>query len=379
MPEVETLPDDAAAADAALLAGEEPEQPAEEPVADAAEPQPDEPSGQPRDPQGRFTDTAPTPEPETPVDGAAVPDSETPGEPQEEAQAWSIHAEGSDFQIEGAVVGDDGVFIPAAQRERTETLIRQGLAYEGSSQTWFNEANQRQQETEQRAESALAQVDAAVAEKQHVLDHFEQLVEASQAQLAQGAALADTPLGQWMVGVAVNWPVLKAQAETRGLQVKAEVDSKRVETFDREREDAKLQPVMDKALSDWVLSYGEQAGLDRAVLEGVYKDLKDPRFKAVLFVRSPRDDVSQGIRKGDLAIDHTVVGDWISRVVGWRGSGTATTAAGAPTPAAPAKPAPTPPPTVSATRGPAPQKAPPAAPKTKEQADDELLYGTPDE
>ena len=361
-------------ADKALEQGSVPAPSVPEPSVETAPPP--EP-GKVRDERGRFTEAPPSePGPSATPEPGAPPESPAEAATPEEA-GWQFQSEGQPFGLDGALKGEDGVFIPEPQRTRAEELIRHGLLYEGRVQRWLSDRDQERQHLEGRLTAAESRIQAAEAEKQHVLGHFEQLIEASAIQIEQGVEVKDTPLGQWLLRATINWPVLKAQAEARGIELRSQATESELRTIRERQQEAEQEPLMLEALSDWVLHYGQQAGLDRPVLEQIYADLQQPQFRSQLFVRAPRDDVRAGIRKGELVINHAVVEQELQRVRRW-----VQPKGGAPMAAAPAPKAesqvpvrkPTPPPTVSATRGPAPRKPVPE-PKTLAEADALLEEG----
>lgn len=337
-------------------------------------------SDRPRDAQGRFAKDAPTPEPEPTDEVAAVPDSEMPSEPAAaEAEVpvsetpFKYTGDGREIDIPGSDVGDDGVFIPKAYLPELTKKLAAGEAMSGSAQRWFQEANTRQQQTEQRAIAAESKVTASEAQTAHVLGHFEGLIGQSEQLIRAGASPMDTPIGQWLLDCVSNWRVLQAESKVKAIESRTAADRQLLEQNQTKEREAQLQPMKESTLQQWVTYYGQQSGLDAASLESILGDLKQPRYESSLFVRAPHDDLQSGIRKGDLAIDHSVVKQEIERVARWlapyRGQAK-------PTPAKAVAPAikPKVPPTVGATRGPAPKKSS-IQPKTREEADDLLMSG----
>lgn len=347
-----------AEADAALVAPETPE------AAPAAEPTGQPTEGQARDEQGRFTQApkaAPDPSPEEPA-----PAPETPAEPTASAEpaaeapadypAFSYRADGQEFPVPGSAVGEDGVFIPKDQLPEVQQLLSAGKAAMGSVRQRLNEAAQREQ-------AAILRAEAAEVQGQHILAHFEQLIEQSQ----HVQDWAQSPAALWLQQAAINWPVLKAEAKAAGIEKQREADRQALERYQQQEQQARLRPIMEQTLEQGVQHFGRQAGLGETALRDVIQALKDPRWEAVVFPAAPYDDPAQGIKQGDRVIDYGVVQEWVRRAVTW--------GAGRQTPAATPKPAAKPvtpaavPPTV-ATKGKAP-KSGPAIPafKTKEEAD----------
>lgn len=368
-------------ADNALERGDETGETLQTPEGSApAEPSPaPAESGPPRDAQGRFAKAepaAPSPDtPDAPPADAAEP-TPTPETPAVEAEApdtpFTITADGQPFAIEGSAVGEDGVFIPTAALPKVERLLQQGIAWDGSAQRYMQQVNTRHQQLSQQYEGEKAARAAAETQLQHVLGHFEELIRAS-----QGQDLNTSPIGQWILGVQTNWPVLQAEARAKAIELKAEADRKALQQYKEEQDKASRRPLMEQAIGHWVQTYGQKHGLDRATMEALYADLRSPEYEKVLFVTAPHDDPLSGISKGDTVIDHSIVEREVQRVLRYRPS------APAPAPQRPATPTvrpptpqkkQTPPPTVSATRGPSPRKPLPV-PTSREEADRLLEEG----
>lgn len=266
----------------------------ESPTAPAAEPAA-EPSGLPRDAQGRFTSPEPTPEPapaevaptEPAPESPAAPPGEPPAPAEEPAEPFTYRADGQEFAIPGSLVGEDGVFIPTPQMPDLERLLASGRAASGSLQTRLTEATVSTQRATKRAEAAEQQL-------QHVLGHFETLIEKGQLQ-------------QWLDGVQQNWPILKAEAKARGLELQQQAERQELEQFREQQRVQQLRPVMDQTLESAVVRYGQPVGLDEAQMAEVYRLLHEPRYESLVFVKAPYDDPANGIRQGELVIDYSVV------------------------------------------------------------------------
>jgi hypothetical protein len=289
-------------ADAALTAGmPEPEEVSEPAAEPAAEP------GQPRDEQGRFTE-APTAEPEASQEEPAAP--EPPGEPTESVEgeppdaeegpyeSFSYRADGQEIEIPGSEVGDEGIFIPADQIPDVQNLLSAGKAFFGSARQRFSEAAAREQQAVQRAEAAEAQ-------SSHVLAHFENLIEKSQhANTIE--ELLQTPLGQWFMSVKQGWPILKAEAASKALEMKGQQAQQELQRYRQQEQDARLKPLMEQTLRQEIWSRGQQLGLDERTMQAVHQRLQ--RFdQAYLYPKAPEDYPADGIRKGDTVINRTVI------------------------------------------------------------------------
>ena len=298
-----------AAADAALVAPP-PESP-EAPAAPAAPEAAPESATQPRDAQGRFTSTPPA-EPAAPdTEGAPAPPPEPAGEPIAEPPAegaqdtypeFSYRADGQDLSIPGSAVGEDGVFIPADRLSEVQQLLSEGRASRGSVRQRFSELAQREQ-------AALTRAAAAEAERSQTLSHFESLIERSQGAIASGdgTQILQSPIGQWLMGVGQNWPVLKADAAVKAQELLRQAEQQELTRYREQERLTQLRPLMDATLEQSVWQYGATAGLDDAAMAEVYQLLHEPRYEGLAFVKAPYDDPVQGIRQGELVIDYGVV------------------------------------------------------------------------
>lgn len=295
-------------ADAALTGGgpepddvEVSETPAAEPAGESA---------QPRDDAGRFT-AAPEAAPEASQEEPAPPAD--PGEPEADAtgeepaaeepeEPVSYRADGQEFEIPGSAVGENGWFIPADQVPEVQQLLSSGRAAMGS-------VRERLSQAAQEAETARHEAAAAKAESQHVLAHFENLIERSQEALRQGTmdALVQSPLGQWFLGVAQGWPILKADAKTRAVEMASQTATRRLQEYEQRDQQARLRPLMADTVRSSVWQQGQAAGLDEQTLRSVEQMLTGEGYQRMLFVPAPYDDPAAGFRKGDLVIDHAVV------------------------------------------------------------------------
>jgi hypothetical protein len=267
--------------------------------ADEAPPAAAEPAapaeGQPRDEKGRFTGPAPEAEPEAPS-SAPAPAPETPGEPAppETAQAveesypeFTYRADGQEHAIPGSAVGEDGIFIPQQQVPELHQLLAAGRAAFGSVRQRLNDAAQREK-------AALDRAAAAEAQAQTILGHFETLIERGQ-------------IADWLQGVQLNWPVLKAEARAKAVELARQADADRLKQYEERDRVAQMRPLMEQTLEQSVAHFAQQAGLDQPTAQAVYQRLRDPRYESQLFVKAPYDDPVSGIRQGELVIDHSVV------------------------------------------------------------------------
>lgn len=285
-------------ADAALVADAAPETPAE--TAPASE--------QPRDEQGRFTsppqsepaaEQAPVETPETPGEpAAAAPEVEAPAE--ETYEPFVYRADGQDFDIPGSAVGDDGVFIPTDKIPELQQLLSEGRASRGSVRQRFSEIAQREQAAVKRAEAAEAQ-------SQQVLSHFENLIETGK-------------FPEWLQNVAQNWPILKAEAKAKALELQAQAERDELTRYREQNQMAAMRPVMDETLERTIKDYGLRYGLDADGMEQVFNLLHEPQYESLTFVRAPHDDLAAGFRKGDLVINYNTVEGAIRLATAGRGA-----------------------------------------------------------
>lgn len=350
----ETMPQTMEAADAALTStSESPEPVTETPAAEPAEQSP----GPVRDELGRFTSPAPKAEPEAP-EGDAAPAPETPGEPTAESEPEApaeqyepvkYRADGQDLEIPGSAVGSEGAFIPAAQLPEVLQLLSAGKAAFGS-------VRQRLSEAADQVKTANSRAEAAEAQAQHLLAHFEQMVESGQ-------------MGQWLEAVQQNWPILKAEAKAKAIEMQNKANADRLKQYEQREEQARLRPLMDSALERSVMQRGQALGLQPDDLAEVHRALKAQHMENLVFVRAPYDDPASGIRQGELVIDYSVVDAELQRAASWakRYGGKSVTTKPTAKPEAP-KPVNKVPPTVGAkgTRAPKQGSAIPAFKSTRE-------------
>jgi len=276
-------------ADAALTAP--PETPEVESPPEAVEASPE--GEQPRDELGRFTspqqDEAPAEETPPAESAAPAPEPETPpAEAEESFPEVTYRADGQEFAIPGSAVGEDGTFIPADQWTREVLpLLAEGRAARGSVLQRLSEASQREQTAVKRAEAAEAQA-------QQVLSHFESLIEKGQ-------------IGDWLQNVQQNWPVLKAEARAKALELAQQAERAELTRYRDQERMVQLRPLMDQTLRQSVARYGMELGIDEQVQAQVLQRLQDPQFQQIVFVPAPYDDPSAGIRQGETVINNSVV------------------------------------------------------------------------
>lgn len=280
------------------------EVPSEEPEAE----------GQPRDESGRFAspaeaeETPPGELPPEPVDSPEPRDEPTEaveGEtaPEEEYPEASYEVDGQQITLSGTAVGTDGVFIAP---ETWEQDVAPQLAAARELQSTYR---QRMSEVAQREQAAEASVQAAKAESQHVLAHFETLLEKSQDAFRVGTAeaLLNSPVGQWLLSAGQGWPILKAEARVKAIELSNQQATRRLEEYTQREQAERNRPLMASAVRSSIRQQGQALGLDEQTLQAVEQKLSDPGYQRLLFVPAPFDDPNGLFKKGEMVIDHGVV------------------------------------------------------------------------
>lgn len=352
----------------------------EEPAGE--EPQPETtdetatPDGRARDEKGRFVSTTPDQEqaesPEPVTDEEPAQPTDTAPEPEQEPQAPSIdpavqaqfdalppvtyRAYGQDFAIPGSKLGPEGAFIP-------KTALQEIARFMGSGREYHRRAG----EWEQRVKDADARAEAAEVSRDTVLQRLDQLV-------------AEGGLEDFLLDVARNYPVLKAEAEAAGLRRMNEQLRNGQQTREQQEQEAALRPVMDRALAEKVREFGQSAGLGKDDLKALYARLRAPEYQSVIFPVADRDMPEIGTKKGQRVINYAAIQqevDLLASVVQrYKQPPVVEQAAQRNAERQASRPKPTPPPTVAARRGPAPtgkQGKPPTFASTKEA--DEYWFG----
>lgn len=282
-----------------------PDLPAAEPAADA---------GQPRDEQGRFASPAPTEETEAaPADQveSSEPRDEPTDAPETEGEVSeaddypeaSFEVDGQEIALAGTAVGDDGVFIsPETWQQEVAPLLSAGRQLQGSFR-------QRMSDAAQQVQAAQAETAAAKAESSHVLAHFENLIEKSQDAIRQGTleSLLASPLGQWFLSVGQGWPILKADARTKAIEMASQNATRRLQEYEQREHAERMRPVMTQVLQDSIRRQGQSLGLDEQTLRAVEQKLLAPGYERLLFVPAPFDDPNGAFKRGETVIDHGVV------------------------------------------------------------------------
>lgn len=254
--------------------------PAEGAPADAAETPPAS-EAPARDEQGRFTKPAAAEaEPGTQETPEAEPDlSEYP--------VFTYRAEGRDVEFLGAVRDEEGniLFTPEAAQH-----LRQDLAYARAYQRRDAEYNRdigRERTSREAAETAL----------NHTLATFDQMVEQSQGATTM-EELVQTPIGQWLIGLARNWPSLRAEAMQKGFEIRSKAQDDELNRYRQQEEEAAQRPVMLQAVQDAVAHYGTQAGFTEKEQAELIKEYTTDEMLDLIFPRATQDDPATGVKKG---------------------------------------------------------------------------------
>jgi hypothetical protein len=343
--------------------------------APSAEPAPAEGS-QPRDDAGRFApksaDTAPAvaepalQEPQAKPSESPAPQAEPTPEPAPDLQAqidalpaFQYRADGEPVEIPGSKVGPDGAFIPKAAFLDLQRTLSAGRLYPKRHQEW-------RRETDAANEEAAAQKDAW----EFVIGFFDK-------KAAEGG------LVDWAQKAELEYPILREQAQARYWERKAKAAEKGLSSVTQQQQAALLRPQMDAALEGALQEFG--TGLDAGDVKELFDTLRRPDYEAALFPTAPEDMPEYGIRKGERIINRQLVRDEaerLRRIVGrYKPNGQPTaspaeTKAAAHNAAVQAGAKKQPPPTVGATRGPAPSGKPVTRPVfTNTEDADEYYFG----
>lgn len=281
------------------------------PEAPSVEP---EAQGQPRDESGRFASPAEAEE-TPPVDPTTEPveSPEPRDEPTEQPDGAvaeeddypeaSFEVDGQEISLSGSAVGEDGVWF--SPETWSQDVAPQLVAARELQSTY----RQRMSDLAQREQAAEANVQAAKAESQHVLAHFETLIERSQDALRSQnfETILSSPIGQWLLAVGQGWPILKAEARVKAIELSNQQATKRLEEYTQREQQERQRPLMAGAVQSSVWQQGQAMGLDEQTLRQVQQKLAEPGYQRILFVPAPFDDPQGAFRKGETVIDHSVV------------------------------------------------------------------------
>lgn len=149
-------------------------------------------------------------------------------------EGWGYTADGQRYDV-GTVL--DGVLsIPADQVQHVQQLLSEGRHHQGN---WQRE----RQESQRQVEAAQAEVTAAEAARQHLMETVE-----------GWANLGEDELADFMAGLKAQWPQIKAAAEAKGTESKNSAIVAENEQFRREGQERALLPQVEDALETEMVS-----------------------------------------------------------------------------------------------------------------------------
>ncbi|KKL59938.1 hypothetical protein LCGC14_2210310, partial [marine sediment metagenome] len=147
--------------------------------------------------------------------------SETPEVPVT-PETWGYAADGQRYDV-GTVL--DGVLsISADQVPHIQQLLSEGRHHQGN---WQRE----RQESQRQVEAARAEVTAAEATRQSLMDEFERV-----------ANLGEDELADYMAGLRSKWPQIKSAAEAKGADSRNSAVIAENEQYKREKQERELEP-----------------------------------------------------------------------------------------------------------------------------------------
>jgi hypothetical protein len=227
----------------------------EAPEAEEADPSPEdtpptEDEAQPRNPDGTFAEKPESEaQPEAPED-EATEDETVPGEEETPAEVepepFSFKADGTEFEVPGSAVSEEGLFVPPDQVELVTQLMRYGKTYQGSFRDQLAASKNE-------VKSANVERDAAQAARTVLLEKL--------------AAFAENPdaFAAFMDDFSRELPMLLASAQTAEAEAKGKADRERVAELEREADYLKMEPRLEDRLEEAIRYYGGIHGVD---LEG---------------------------------------------------------------------------------------------------------------
>jgi hypothetical protein len=255
----------------------------EAPKAEEAEPSPEDTpptkdEAQPRNEDGTF---AKKPEPEAQPEGAPegeateeqpAGEGEAEAEPAEvELEPFTFKADGTEFEVPGSAVSEDGLYIPPDQLETVTQLMRFGKTYQGS----FREQLAAGKE---EVKSAQVERDAAQAARTSLLEKlaaFEGQPEAFEA---------------FMADFNRELPMLLANAKTAEAEALREADRAKVTELEREADFRAKTPVLEDRLEEAIKYYGEAHGIDVEGMRTLWTRLRAKDQFDRIFTRSDQGE-----------------------------------------------------------------------------------------
>jgi hypothetical protein len=235
--------------------------PSDEKPETAAEEAPPESPASPDEPEEGQTDEVPAP--------AEPPDYPT----------FRYRADGRDYEVPGSAYGESGTFIPTAEMEKLTRLVQEGHTHRGSFKQILND---KQREIDRAATGE----DAARAELTAIKDKIEQLV------------TDPTEFERFIENLRGNWAVTKAQAEAESHKKLLDTERAQRESWEQEREEARLQPMMRQRLERTLVLAGKEMNLGADILKFAYQRLQTPEYLDRLYPRAEADNPQTGLKKG---------------------------------------------------------------------------------
>ena len=216
----------------------------EAPEQDQAEEQPRNEKGQYAEAEDKSQEAQEAPEPPD------TPDTEE-GVQVVEPVPYRYRADQREYAI--GTVGDDGaVSISPDEVPHLEQLLASG-------RHWADQRPRERADYQRQIDTAQAEVTAAEAVRQSLMDEFERI-----------ANLGEDDLTDYMAGLKAEWPKIKAEAESKGFESKNQAQSDELAQYKRDERERALQPqVLD--------------GLEREMVRAIEDDArtKFPRFQAL--------------------------------------------------------------------------------------------------
>lgn len=235
-----------------------PEAPDETPVDETV--QVDE-TDQPRDEAGQYAtgedqppeegsaeELAPSEAPEAPVTDAeeSVPAGEELPEAKDAYQPFDYTADGRSYPIDGALVGEDGVFIPTEQVPHAQQLMAAGRHH---MTHWESDraASQRQ------VDEALTLVESYKAQAEVIVRQYGELM-----------GLDDEALLAQAEKFRAEWPATQAKSAAAFTEAQGRADKQRLQVLEQADEERRIAPLLVQGLERDLTALGE-----------------DPRFEAL--------------------------------------------------------------------------------------------------
>jgi hypothetical protein len=236
---------------------------------------------------------------EDPDPAAAAPPAPTAGDGEDDWQPYTFRAGGRLMEIDGAVVGKDGLYIPAEKVSAVTEAIQRGVHH----QTTF------QQE--------LAKRDRQVAELDP--EHNEKVIEAQAVLDFLEPRLKDAAsLQAFVANFATEKAMMLAEVRAKKAEARAQLIAKHPQLAQPAEAEPSEEQFRELAVSALWQHFDDQ--LDRGEFRGVFQagerkalQAEIARAAPLYVIKAPHDDPAQGIRAGERVIDVTRLVDDIRR------------------------------------------------------------------